>query len=455
MALKFFLNNKVISDDIVIDDCNYYIKKNHSIVLYLNFYGVETVKTLKAVLGYPTDSKFGITGFTRLATEVSNNCLITIKNINEYIEVKQLFVLNYVYLFKYNNEWYVARKGGGVTLKKDLVDHSKKTFDKDCVIISLHKQYSLYGEDNTKYVHFNHTVKTGYKNVELYVTNQIIKSLDIDKYGTTMCVRELTNYYEASNGLYFHKSLDGVSPVSFVHLFTKDELRKIKSGEHIDNCGKKSRLLLDGQDLSQTFYYRLGVGQGMAKLNNTSKKYSLNCNGSATCMDFIKEDGKEDYFVSQFYTELFGYTKEDVFKWYNHILELFKDVYTEEDMKLEFVEIEKEGSSFDRRTGLNVYYWHVTLSDKVLKYHKYLFAILFRYCYSSSQYTFPIKIMDLVEGGTNMWSAIKTVLNSGIKETNWDISDNNKINTDLSFESYLEKLKNYNKEERTFTSLSL
>jgi hypothetical protein len=130
-------------------------------------------------------------------------------------------------------------------------------------------------------------------------------------------------------------------------------------------------------------------------------------------------------------------------------------MYTEKDMQLKLVEISGEGSMFCKTDGLNLHYWHIELSSNVSAYHKYLFAILFRYCYSSYQYSFPIKIMDLIDGGQDIWTAIKTVLNSGIKETNWDISEEaNQIHMDLSFETYLERLKTYDKKNK-FTSLSL
>ena len=453
MELKFFLDSKLIKNDITIS--NHRIVKDMITVERLEYYGVNLKRPLKFLLGYPSESKFGITGFKKSASCSFKKCLISTRT-NKYIEVKEVFLIGDIFLFKYNNEWYVARRGGGLITRESLTEYSKKTFNEEDVVESEYSQYLLDDtEDITMYIHNDHRILKGFKNVKLYPRYQVLNTLDIKNKGISYKVKELSTYYKGiDTDSYYHKSLDGITPFSFTTLFTKEELRKVKLGNHICLFTEKTVNLL-GINLGSTFFYRQGFSRDKVIFNDTSKKYSLLDTGTYTCMDFVKENSNVDYFISKFYTELFDYKEDDVVTWYKHILELFKGVYTEKDMQLKLVEISGESTPLCKNDGLNLHYWHIELSSNVSAYHKYLFAILFRYCYSSYQYSFPIKIMDLIDGGQDVWTAIKTVLNSGIKETNWDISEEaNQIHMDLSFETYLERLKTYDRKHK-FTSLSL
>ena len=65
--------------------------------------------------------------------------------------------------------------------------------------------------------------------------------------------------------------------------------------------------------------------------------------------------------------------------------------------------------------------------------------------------------MDLIKNKKlDMWTAIKTVLNSCRKETDWDIAEHyDSIPMDLSLEEYLERVKYYDKGQERFTQVSI
>jgi hypothetical protein len=459
MGIKYFINGKRIKEPISIDNPNLYIIVNDVAIRHINYYGIYIDRPLKSILGYSRNDKFTMSGFTKKANKIYNDCLVYVSNSNskKYIKVKKVFDFDYIRLFKYKKEWYMARKESGFIAIECLSEnYIHKTFRKDKVVKSDDTIFYLHDKENSMYVNKNYSIVPSAKNVRLYPTLRNNGKFNPLNFLDARACYELKDYYVDMGGLgYYHKSLDGVTPFSFIKLFTKNEIRNITLGTHQEKYDERFKLKSKNNTLPQTIYYRQGKFNGTAVFDKEAKKYSLTDSGGYTCMDFVKTDSSVDYFISQFFTEIYDYTEQDVITWYKHVLKLFDGLYTEKDIKLNLVEVSKDCTVFLRHDGFNLKYWHIELSKNVSAYHKYLFAILFRYCYSECQYSFPVKIMDLIDNEKlDMWTAIKKVLNSGVKETNWDISENtNTIPMELTLDVYLERVKNYAKENK-FTELS-
>lgn len=450
MEIIVYINGKKTEDKCDFNTHGYFIYKNSRGLCNLNFYGIEEGKPLKTLLGYSDDTKLGLKGFTKAAKETYGACLINVRNTTGYIEISKVFNLGHVYLFKYKDEWYISRQGSILIVEKNLGGYSKVVFDNENVAVSTkYARYTILNEEkHTMYLR-DYTVIENAKLVRLYRTNAANQVQTLDGVRNYF---EVGNYYvdaETQQTMY-HKSLDGTTPFSFTQMFTKDELRAIKSGTQYDTFRNKM-LKICRSPIIDTYSYRIGDSEGIKKCGD---KVALLQNWGQHCMDYVKQPYTKRYYVSQASTEIYGYTKEDVFKWYNYILELFKGYYTKEDMCLDLVEVSKDYTSLAKFDGTNVHYWQVVLTDKVKAYHKYLFAILFRYIYSPWTYAFPIAIMDLIEKDkVDIWTALKTVLNKFKKEWDWEIVGDESIPKDFPLDKYLEEVSKYNKESLRFTQI--